>query len=287
MLVMAITLVQASIASKDQKIVPDSAFLIDAIEAVVFGQGGTQVITRSDVSRPNLSGVPQSLDDIIFERLVFLDAQKYKILPDDDAVDKYLAMVQKENNMTLDQLKDVFASAGYTYEEGRQQFRMMQTVSSMIDFKIRSQVIVPKKQVEEYYEQNPVVTEAKIKVQIGFIPIDYNRKDAQKKAVDYMTRTRKEMKGIEWGEPFELKQSEVADDKAFLFSLDPGSLSPAIEVPGGYQVYKILESEPERVQTLEERYHEIADILRRPIFEELMDAYKKNLFSSVAIVRFG
>ena len=106
-------------ASQDERIVPDSAVTIDTIQAVVFGQGGAQVITRSDVTRPSLSGAPQSLDDLIFERLVFLDAQKYKIVPDEDAVDKYLALVQKENNLTLDQLKEVFASAGYSYEEGR------------------------------------------------------------------------------------------------------------------------------------------------------------------------
>jgi hypothetical protein len=117
---------------------------------VIFGQEGSQVITASDVARPSLAGVQQTLDDIIFERLVYMDAQKYKILSDNDAVDRYLAIVQKENNLTHEQLRDIFSVSGYTYEEGREQFRVLQTVNSMLDFKIRSHVIVPKKQVEAY-----------------------------------------------------------------------------------------------------------------------------------------
>ena len=168
--------------------VPDSAFVIDTIQAVVFA--------RSDVMRPSLAGVTQSLDDIIFERLVFLDAQKYKIVPDEDAVDKYLAMVQKENNLTLDQLKDIFASAGYTYEEGRQQFRVMQTVNSMLGLKIHSQVLVPRAQVEEYYNTHPEIIEAEYHLQYGFMPYALKKRAAQEKALQVMVKTGKKMGGI-------------------------------------------------------------------------------------------
>ncbi len=272
--------------AKDQQQLPSSAFLIDTVQAVIFGQDGTQVLTRSDVTRPSLSGVPQSLDDLIFERLVFGDAQKYKIIPDEEAVDKYLAMVQKENNLTLDQLKDVFASAGYTYEEGREQFKRLQTVNSMLDFKIRSQVIVPKKQVEEYYEQNPVVKEAEYHVQYGFLPYMNEKKEAQAKALRYMARTGKEVRGIQWSDPFWVKKSEIADDKEFLLSMNAGDISVSKNRGNGFEIYKMVDRHDEYTEPLNERYHEIADILRRPVFEDLMEKYKKNLFDSVSILHF-
>jgi parvulin-like peptidyl-prolyl isomerase len=264
--------------------VPDSALLIDTAQAVVFGQDGTQVITYTDVIRPGLAGVPRTLEDIIFERLVYLDAQKYKILADEDAVDKYLAMVQKENNLTLDQLKDVFASAGYSYEEGREQFKMLQTVNSMLDFKIRSHVIVPKQLVEKYYHEHPEVEPASYKIQIGFLPYEAGKEAVQKKALTYMAKTGKQIKGIEWAEPFWVNKDEIADDKQFIFNLKVGRSSMPIDLGSGYQIYKLVEKKDERVVPLEERYKEIADILRRPIYQDLMDAYKKQLFDTNSIV---
>ena len=287
--IIALSLIIFSLYSKDAQIgaVPDTAFTIDTIQSVVFGQDGTQVITLSDVTRPSLSGAPQTLDDLIFERLVFLDAQKYRIVPDEDAVDKYLAIVQKENNLTLDQLKEVFSSAGYTYSEGREKFRELQTVNSMLDYKIRSQVIVPRKQVEEYYDQNPVIQEAEYYLQYGFMPYAQGRLEAQKKAFNYMAHTGKEMRGIQWNDPFWIKKSEIADDKAFLFSMNPGSISKPKDRGDGFEVYKLLDKRDEYVVPLDDRYHEIADILRRPVFEDLMEKYKKNLFDAVSILHLG
>lgn len=282
LLVLLITTVHA-----DEPVVPDSAFLIDTIQAAIFGQGGAQIITRSDVTRPNLAGMQQSLDDIIFERLVFLDAKKYNIVPDDDAVDKYLAIVQKENNMTLDQLKDVFASAGYTYEEGRQQFRILQTVNSMLGVKIHSQVIVPRAQVEQYYQENPVVQDAEYQLQYGFMPYVSEKREAQEKALRYMAKTGREVKDIQWKDPFWVQQSDIADDKAFIFSMNAGETSQPIAGPGGYEIYRLIDKKDEFVPTLDERYHEIADILRRPVYEQLMENYKKKLFDSVSILNFG
>ena len=218
---------------------------------------------------------------------MFLDAQKYKIAPDEDAVDKYLSIVQKENNLTLDQLKEVFASAGYTYEEGRQQFRVLQTVNSMLGLKIHSQVIVPRAQVEEYYNQNPVVQEAEYHLQYGFMPYSPEKREAQEKALRHMARIGREVKGIQWNDPFWVKQNEIADDKTFLFSMNAGDTSQPVDRRDGYEIYRLLDKRDEHVPTLDDRYHEIADILRRPVFEELMEKYKKNLFDSVSILNFG
>lgn len=273
-------------AIKDAQI-PESAFMIDTIQAMVFGLEGNQLIAYSDVVRPSLSGAPRTLDELVFERLVFLDAQKFKIMPDEDSVDKYLAAVQKENNLTLDQLKQVFASAGYSYEEGREQFKMLQTVNSMLDFKIRTHVIVPRKQIEEYYEQNPVVQEASYFLQYGFIPYAVGQLDVQKKAFAYMAKTGKEMRDIEWGEPFWVVHSEVAPDKSFIFSMKPGTISHASDRGDGFEVYRLVEKQEEHIIPLEQRYKEIADIFRKPIFDELMEKYKKSLYDSVSVLYFG
>ncbi len=272
------------IAAKDAKI-PESALLIDSIQAVVFGQNGTQIITYSDVIRPGLSGVPRTLDDIVFERLVFLDAQKFKINADEDAVDKYLAMIQKENNLTLDQLKDVFASAGYSYQEGREQFKMLQTVNSMLDFKIRSHVIVPRQLVEQYYHEHPVIEEAAYKIQVGFWPYIPGKEETQNKALTYMSKTGKAVRDVQWSEPFWVKKGDVAVEKQFIFNLKVGQSSLPNDRGGeGFEIYRLVEKTEERIPTLDERYKEIADTLRKPIYQDLMDRYKQQLFDTSSVM---
>lgn len=268
----------------DEQVVPPQAFLIDSIQAVVFGQQEPEIVTYSDVMRPSLSGQQRELDELIFERLVFGDAQKFQIMTDEDAVDKYLAMIQKQNNLTLDELKNVFASAGYSYEEGRQQFRLLQTVNSMLDFKIRTQVVVPRAMVEQYYEEHPEITEAKVKVQRGFIPYVEDKREQQKRALEYMAKTGKEVRDIQWGDPFELAESEVASDKAFLFELAQGNISQAQDTGIGFEAFRALEVSPRTQATLEDRYKDIAETLRKPIYEELLDNYKKSLMDASSVL---
>lgn len=277
-------MISGVINCQDGPVLPRSAFLVDAMQAVVFGPEEPQIITWSDVTRPSLSGEQRELDDLVFERLVYMDAQKFKILTDEDAVDKYLAMIQKQNNMTADELKNVFTSAGYTYDEGREQLKRLQTVNSMLDFKIRTQVVVPRAEVEKYYQDHPKVTEATATVQRGFIPYDEQKRDAQKKALEYMARTGKQVKGIQWDDPFTVKESEVAEDKAFIFALAKGEISHAQDVGIGFEVFRAQATTPRSEASLEEQYQEIADILRKPIFDELMENYKKGLMETGSVL---
>lgn len=264
--------------------IPATAFHIDSIQAVVFGQQQPQIITYSDLTRLSLSGEQRSLDDLVFESRVVDDAKQYKIEPGEAEVDKYLSMIQKQNNMSLDDLKNVFTSAGMTYEEGREQLRRMQIVQSMLDFKVRTQVIVPRNAVEEYYEAHPDAQEAEVTVKRGFLPYDEEKLDLQKRALAHMAKTGKKMKGVQWGQPFNLKESEVAEDKAFLFAMRKGDISPAKDIGIGFEVFRVLDASPRIVKTLDERYNEIADSLRKPIFEEMLEKYKKKLMDTASVL---
>ncbi len=263
--------------------VPASAVTVDGIEAVVFGQSGLEIVTKSDVMRPSLAGVARTKDDIIFERLVFLDAQKFHVVPDEEAVDRYLASIQQDNNLTLDQLKEIFHAAGYTYEEGREQFKRLQTVNSMFDFKVRAQLVVPRNQVEEYYKQHPVEQEASYQLQYGRVPFKGDSQD-QKKEIQQRLADNREPRGVLWQDPFWINESEIAEDKMFITKLNAGQVAEPLPVEDGFELYKVIEKKDKRVAPLEERYREIVDILRRPKYEELMQKYRQQLFDSTSII---
>jgi parvulin-like peptidyl-prolyl isomerase len=288
-----LTVVFFGCLARDQK-VPDDAFVIDTIGAVMFGQGGTEIITLSDVHRPSLTGVPQSQEDIIFERLVYLDAQKFKIAPDEEAVDKYLQEIQKQNNLTLDELKQIFRQAGYSYEEGRDQFKRLQTVKSLLDYKIHSNLIVPRQEIELYYKNNPVTKEDEYTLEYALVPFKGDKQDLREDLVEFVTKQKAGSKktqndadlGLVWNEPFTMKKSEIADDKAFIYDMKVGTVSAPRETEGGFELYRLVEKKDECIASLEDRYQEIVRTLTQPKYEKLMSDYKKQLFDSVSIVYF-
>jgi preprotein translocase subunit Sss1 len=63
-------------------------------------------------------------------------------------------------------------------------------------------------------------------------------------------------------------------------------ISPPQEVENGFEMFKLTEKTPELIRSLDERYREIADILRRPKYEELLETYKENLLSTSSIIYF-
>lgn len=267
--------------------IPDDAVLIDSMTAIAFSPNGTEVVTQSDLIRPSLAGTQRTLDEIIFESLVYLDAQKFKIMSDDESVDKYLSAVQKENNLTMDQLKDIFAQSGYSYQEGREQFKRLQTVNMLLDMKIRQNLIVPKKAVEDYYNENPVTEPAAYEIQRTLIPYKPGAEKALQKAeLVELVKTGKGAKAIVWSEPFWIEQEDIAEDKAFLLKLKKGQIYLPIETQDGFELFRLKDKKESRVVPLDERYKEIVEILKRPKYNQLMDEYKKKLFDSVSILYF-
>ncbi len=262
--------------------IPETAVLLDGIDAVVFSQHGTEVVTKSDIVRPSLSGEKRTRDDLIFERLVYLDAQKFKMLvPDEEAIDKYLANVQREQNLTEDDLKNIFTQAGYTYQEGRDQFKRMYTVSSMLEFKIRQNVIVPRSQVEAYFQQHPEYEKEAYQIQTGFLPYDERDRLEQKKDIFRKNSNQ----NIDWNKPFWIEREDIAEDKNFIFAMKPNDVK-IDEKEDGFEFFKLVSKKDERLIPLEERYSQIADILKRPKHDELMEKYKQNLYDTISVLYF-
>jgi parvulin-like peptidyl-prolyl isomerase len=265
----------------------DQLFVIDSIKAVIYGQQRTDIVTLSDELRPSLDGRPQSLDDLVLAKLICQDAARFKMEPDDEVVNKHLKAVQRENNLSLDDLKSIFKQAGYTYEEGRAQFKSITAVGTMIDFRIRSRLVVPEREIQAYYLEHPEIEEASYQIQIAQVrqPEGMDH-DVFMAKIRELVDTGSGSIDVSWTEPFWIKKSDIAQDKTFLMSMEVGTIALGKQSAAGIEVFKLKNKKEEHVRTLEERYNEIAEILKRPKYNELFEAYKKELFINAAIVYF-
>jgi hypothetical protein len=215
------------------------------------------------------------------------DAVHYKMEPNDDAVDNNLKAVQRENNLSLDDLKEIFSSAGYTYEEGRAQFKEMTAISSMMDFRIRSRLIVPERDIEAYYQEHPIVQEASFQVERALVTVPYGMDRATfLQELKNLKETGQCKLDIEWGDPFWINKSEIANDKQFITLMDVEKVAVGSESAAGVELFKLINKKDEHLLSLEERYNEIADYLKRPKYDELFEEYKKDLFAGAAVVYF-
>lgn len=271
---------------KEQVVDISNMILIDQIEAIVYGQD-VEIITKSDIDRPALGGGFRSKEEIVFEREVLLDAKKHNLPQDDEAIDAYLAQIQREHDLSPEQLEEIFTASGYTIEEGREQLQMMQTINTMLDIKIRSNLIVPRKDVEEYYKNNPTVIEATYTLQRAFVPESSKiAPDKHYKLLVHYAKTGKGLRDIAWSGEFTLNHSDIAESKHFIYDLKPGETSLPHLVNGGFEMFKLVEKTAEQVKSLEDSYRDIVEILRRPKYEELMAKYREHLANISSVVYF-
>jgi parvulin-like peptidyl-prolyl isomerase len=258
------------------------AYVIDRIEIVVFGDDNTKVITQSDLERPGIDGSVRSRHDLVLEQLMYDDAKRYKIVPDQEKIDKHLQAVQRENNLTHEQMEQIFRSAGYTFDEGKQQFGIMSAVNSIIDFRVKSRcMVIPEKIIKSYYESNPLYEPASYQLQYGHIICDQKLSPAELKKC--LVRGDKH---IVWNEPFWIEHKDVSPSRKFIFTMKRHTIVGPMKTASGFEFFKLVNKKEDRLLSLEERRADIINEIRKGRFQEVMDEYKKELLNDAAILYF-
>lgn len=260
-------------------------FVIDEIKAIIYGVEDTELILKSDITRLSLEGQPRTYDDVVMERLMYLEAKRYKIVPDEEGIDRHLATVQRENDMNLEQLKEIFKRSGYTYAEGREQFAMASSVGTLLDFKVRSRLIIAEKDIKAYYDANSVHQEAKYQLERAVVSSSL-AKERIDKALAELRATGESVLDIEWGTPFWLQHDQVSDKLKFVFDMKIGDISEPSKVISGFEFYRLKDKKERRLTPLEERYNEIVGTLRGPKYQRLVSEYQKFLFDNTVIIKF-
>jgi peptidyl-prolyl cis-trans isomerase SurA len=262
-------------------------FVVDRVEAVIFGDNKTVVVTKSDAKRTTLNGQQRTVEDVILEALMFQEAEKLKITPDETTVNRYLDEVERDNNLSANEIRSMFAAAGYTYAEGKEQLAISFAVNSLMDFKIRSRLVVSDRDIQAYYDEHPIELEPSYCLQQAVVPyVSVTDHAAQRADLERQIKTGKELKGVQWTAQFYVNKSDMDASKAFIFSMKPGTISMPHETTDGFELLKLVEAQPQRRQPLEERRAEIVEIIRKPRYEELLASYKKELYEASSIIHF-
>ncbi len=261
---------------------------IDEMVCTVHGPERTYIFCESDTKRAGIGGAAQgSLQDLITNELIYQDALHYKVPIDETVIDNYIAGIQQQHNLSLEDVKKIFKTSGYTLEEGRDELRKMYAVNSMVEMKIKANLIIPEKEVIAFYEANPIKKEAKFQIQRALVPFDST--DEEKAVQKKLARFKKTGSGIEipWSDPIWFEKSDISEKFQFITTMNEGEIANPQRMPGGFELFKLIKKKPEKVVPLKKRYREIVEEKRRPKFEQMFEEYTKSLLDSSGIVYFN
>jgi parvulin-like peptidyl-prolyl isomerase len=181
----------------------------------------------------------------------------------------------------------MFKDAGYTYEEGREQLSVVNTVNSMLDYKVRSQLIIPEKQAREYYADHPVYQEDRYKLKRIHIPFDQeNEAELKQKIMQKLKMGQKIVGAGASSTEFWVEGPDLAAEKNFIKEMEVGQISTPERLEDGFEMFELLEKKDRELVSFEEQYNEIANVLRKPMYEQLFEDYKKSLYDNAVIVNF-
>ena len=277
------------VATQQNSIKPEKKDLIflDGIRAVFRGSEGTDLILSSELQRPKLDGSPATLQEMLIDLALAQEAKKYRLWPSPEDVDKQLRMLSEANKKTPKEFDDLLLTIGYTPSEGRLAFAQINAVNALVGFKITGNLIVPESEVTNYYNENPEVEKASYYLQYTLVPFAQTQnKQAQLKQLQNIAFKNDPNHFLKWGDPFWIKEDELADDKQFITELKRGQISDPMEVADGFELFRLKEKKDERVKPLDERYAEIVNILRKPKYSELMANFQNELLDNASIIYF-
>lgn len=282
-LMQVLTIVSCNSALSDGALYP-----IDTTLAVVYSPEGNDVITQSSIDRPAIDGSMRTLQDLVEEARFFAEAKKYGMSPGPDQIETHLNYIQQSNNLTRKQIEELFDASGYTMAEGKEQLGRMLGVNTLIDAKVRSRLLIPQREIQAYYDEHPEYTDPAYYVQRGMMPFAKNMSASeQRKKMEKMIKSGKEVPRVEWTEPFWVQDAELSDEKKFLADMKTGEIRISGELFNGFELFKMRDRKERRLRTLEERYTSIVEELRRPRYQKIFSEFQQSIEATIPVTYFN
>lgn len=253
---------------------------VDEVLAVVYHPEGNATVLLSDLTG-SIDGQEKSLREVILERLMVLDARKYKIVITEEELDRFLAQLQKQNGWTRNDLIQFGDEHGFSYDGMRELLRDKQMVNQVLDYRVRAdkRMMVGREEALAYYEAHPEAEEATYTLDIAYVP--FSKYDA--KTIDNFLKSKKIPADIMWDEPFTLKASELAEDRKFITTEKIGAIVLVDKLDDGYELTRLVEKTDAVSVPFEEAYGRIVMQMRQERFQQVLQDYQEELLKSAKI----
>ncbi|MGW8287121.1 MAG: SurA N-terminal domain-containing protein [Desulfobulbales bacterium] len=241
------------------------------------------------------------LSSMIDKTIVRQQAEKLSITVAEEEVDAAIDQILARNNATIEDFRRELAAMNLQEQEYRDNIRDQILQSKLINYEVRSRIVVIEDEIKEYYQKEYTQEKGESGyhiLQIGFtwrnsVSLEKagfdTKEEAREKAEEVRTRVLdgESFKGLaqsysnlpsaaDGGDIGIFKKDELADYmKDVILAMKPGDISPIVETGNTFQFFKLLsvrEGDIVVKAPYESVREEIRDILYRAKME---DQYKK------------
>jgi peptidyl-prolyl cis-trans isomerase SurA len=262
----------------------------------VTGISPTELKNRSE--ERFLEARRQVLDGLIDQKITLEKIKELEIVVSTQEVDQAIERVKEDNQLTQEGLIAALKEQGSTYESYRKSLREELERIRLIDYEVKSKIILREEEIEDYYKthRNEFSTEGKVRLALIFLkqedPADKNEARAlHQKAQDIlsMIKSGKSFGGLakrfskgpgasEGGDLGTFKMSELNKEMAEIIkNLSAGDVSEPIIRPYGIRIVKVEEKDEGGVKSLEQVRNAISTILYRKELDKRYSVWIKEL----------
>jgi peptidyl-prolyl cis-trans isomerase SurA len=214
----------------------------------------------------------EGLKGLIAQKLLTEEMKRYDDRIDDDQIDKYIADVEQDRNITDQQLRQSLMQNGVSWDDFRKQAKMQLEKMTMLNEELREHVTIPPEQIESYYNAHQdqfTVKQEKYRLAQILIAVAPNATSAQVAAAKAKAEEvrSKAVAGEDFGElakRYSDDDSKTKGGDLGVFSPDDimdeilagiktvpaGQISPVIRTKHGFHVIKVERHEVPGVRPL-------------------------------------
>ena len=258
-------------------------FDIDEIKALVEGPMRIEVIVASDIKRRGFDGVIHDVQDLALEVIKDQHGEDSGAVITDEDVDKYLRAMSQGADMSKETLISMAKDFGYdTIEEFYKDLKRLYRANSTMEQEIRSYLAVSEQELKEYYDKHPEYKEGAYYLQTAQVPFRDDMTKAQLKKALKHPETSDKIGKISWGSPFDVKYSELAEDKNFIKKMNSGDVH-VLEGSNGFTLYRLKNNIKPALIPFDEQKKPILEKLRAEKFDKAFSQYNEEIMKDADI----
>jgi peptidyl-prolyl cis-trans isomerase SurA len=229
------------------------------------------------------------LDNLIDERITDQQVDRLGISVSQEDIDKAFQRVQKIRSLTEEQLRKVLAREGLTMEEYRKQLKEQLLRSKLLDYEIKSKIVITEEDIKQYYETHLEEFGGEKKYHLRTIIMrtpsyaDKEEKDRVRekmeevhnqleKGADFAEMARRYSESslaAEGGDLGLFKLEEIAPQfREVLEGKSAGSYTSVLDTEQGYQIFFIEEI----VETSAKAIEEVSAEIQNRLYQEQVNA---------------
>jgi peptidyl-prolyl cis-trans isomerase SurA len=248
----------------------------------------------------------QILTRLIDEKIAEEKIKELNISVGDRQIDAAIERIKQDNRMTQEDLLARLEADGITYEKYREKIKSQIERAQLIDYEVKSKIIISDADIARYYEQHASSYGSQEKVHLASIFLVHKKPDDPGEMDELRRRGEAILAKLKAGEDFaelarKFSEGPGADEGGDLGTfrwdqLDPEARKALEEIPeggstglmvrpGGIQIIKILEKQGGEKRPLEDVRNAIYEILysqevnRR--YDEWIEGLRKSSYTKI------